>query len=546
MAYTPVPELATVFERNRAICNWVMGLKAHSEQFHRGYRQKLPTIYSLYRGLRTNRFHVHKNSISVPLLYTIVWSHAARIMNMVFGQTQAIRFAGAGETADEAKIARKHDNLFNAQFRDARGMEKALDILVNANLYGTTVTQQGWKFEKGKIVVPDTTVLPMSEEIAPILVEKEVVNFDGPWFEIIDNLDCFPQPGIKHINDMRWFFRRYWLDFSQVEALSHPGGTREVIFDPQEVARCKAEGGGAIAAFDSLKLQRGIQLFGEDAETARQREQYAKPVEIVEAVGIHVPSEFAYTNGRHDGITFRVLTVGNGRYLFRNKPFPLMLNKRPYIGMSLNPDPHSFFAPGRGEIAEKLQLGINKITNHTLDALDVSIDPWFVFDRAANIDPRNLFLRPGRWIPVDGPPGERIMPGQTNMQGMQAGVETTQLLWQYMQRSSGILDESVIGIRAPGRSTARGDLSRAESVAVRLVLEALQFEQAWLEPCADTFMGLNKQFLETPREFLILGESALRDPVTGKPMPQGRHHVPAGHGAVVHGPGLGDADADDP
>jgi len=525
MAYPTVPDIAQTRERNKSICAWVMGLKAHSEQHHRAYRENLPKIYRLYRGIRTNQFHVHKNSISVPLLYTIVWSHAARIMNMVYGQTQPIRFAGMGEDPSEAKIARKHDNLFNAQFRDARGLDKSLDILINANLYGTSITQHGWKFDKGKIVVPDTTVLPLSEEIAPILMEKEVVNFDGPWFEVLDNLDAFPQPGVKHIDDMRWFIRRYWLEFDQVEALSRPGGTREAIFDKDEVARCKAEGGGAVSAFDALKMQRGIQMYEESSETARQREQYAKPVEIVEAVGIHVPSEFAYTNGRHDGLTYRVLTVGNGRYMFRNKPFPLMLNRKPYLAMSLNPDPHSFFAPGRGEIVSKLQLGINKFTNQMLDALDVSIDPWFVFDRAANIDPRNLFLRPGRWIPVDGPPGERIMPGQVNMQGMSAAIETTQLLWQYMQRASGILDESVIGVRAPGRSTARGDLSRAEAVAVRLVLEALMFESQWLEPMANSFMGLNKQFLETPREFLILGEASKMDLVTGQPVPVGRDQM---------------------
>lgn len=521
-AYTEVPSTLNQAELNRNICAWIMALRTHSEERFSAYRRRLPRIYDIYRGVRTNRFHVHKNSISVPLLYTIIWSHAARIINMVYGQTQPIRFTGAGETPDEAKIARKHDNLFAAQFRDARGIEKSLDIIVNAGLYGTSIVQHGWKFEKGKIVVPDTSYLPLSEQVAQILVEKDTINFDGPWFEVIDNLDALPQPGYKHIDDMRWFLRRYWLDIDQCEALSRPGGTREPIFNAAEVAKCKAEGGGAMSAFDSLKIQRGLAIGGLDDETAKMREQYKRPVEITEAVGIHCPNEFAVTDGQRDGITFRTITVANGRYLFRNKPFSFLLNRRPYLAMSPNPDPHYFFAPGRGEIVEKLQLGINKFTNQMLDALDVSIDPWFVFDRSANIDPRNLFLRPGRWIPIDGAPGEKIMPGQVNMNGMSAAIETTQLLWQYMQRASGILDESVIGLRASGRSTARGDLSRAEAVATRLVLEALMFERQFLEPIADAFMSHNKQFLETPREFLILGESASQDPVYGSPIPKGR------------------------
>lgn len=517
MTWTPVPEIGVGLDRIQAICSYIMGLRQHSERHNWNYRRRLPRIYDLYRGARTNRFHVHKNALSVPLMYTIIWSHAARIMGMVYGTNPAIRFQGAGDTGDEAKIARKHDNLFTAQFRDACGLEKSLDIIVNAALYGTAIIQHGWKYERGTIVTPDVTTLPFSERTVQIMTEEDVVNFDGPTFELVDNLDAFPQPGFKRLNDMRWFIRRYWLDFAQVEALSQPGNTKEPIFDPAEVRRLQRDGGGGQQAFDALKTQRGISLAQDDDETARLREQYAKPVEITEAVGIHVPKELT-----NDGLTFRVCTIANGRYLLRWKPFPLRLNRKPYLALSLNPDLHNFFAPGRGEIVEKLQLGINKFTNQVLDALDVSIDPWFVFDRAANIDPRNLFLRPGRWIPVDGPPGERIMPGSANLNGLQAGIESTQLLWQYMQRATGILDESVIGLRAPGRSTARGDLARAETVAGRLVLEAMLFESQILEPLADAFLAHNKQFLDTPREFLILGDSALVDMVSKQPIPKGR------------------------
>lgn len=511
-----IPDYSGEAARRAQIVRWVNELRFHSEQHYWTYRRQIPKIYDLYRGIRTSRFHVHKNSIAVPLLYTIIWSHAARIMNMVFGTDRPIRYIGAGETPDEAMIGRKHDSLFAAQFRDTRGIEKCLDVLVNTNLYGTNPIQHGWKYERGKIITPDVASLPFSERQAQIFIERDVVNFDGPTFESIDNLDCFPQPGFKNIHDMRWFFRRYWLDMSQVEALTEAGNTREPIFDPTEVNLMKMTSAGASNAFEALKAQRGLGLWQADDETARLRERFARPVELIECVGIHVPKEMLPADSSS---TFRVITVANGKFLLRDKAFPLLLNKRPYEACSLNPDPHFFFGPGRGEMGAKLQLGINKFTNQVLDALDVSIDPWFIFDRAAGIDPRNLFLRPGRWIPITGSPAERIMPGSPNLQGLQAGIEVTQLLWQYMQRYSGILDESVVGIRAPGRSTARGDLARSEAVAVRLVLEAMLFETQILEPLGDAFHAHNKQFLETPRQFLILGDSAFIDPVTQKQIP---------------------------
>lgn len=514
-----IPAIPSEYARKQMIVNWVNTLRYQSEQHFWAYRRQLPKIYDLYRGVRTARFHVHKNTLAVPLAYTIMWSHAARIMNMVFGTSPPIRFYGAGDNADDAAIARKQDALFDSQFRDARGIEKMLDLIMSGNLYGTGVCQHGWKFERGRIVVPDTAYAPLSEQTVQAYLEKEVTRFDGPWIEVLDNLDCMPQPGFKHIHDMRWFFRRYWLDFSQVEALSQPGNSKEPIFDPAVVREMRNTSAGATTALDSLKAMRGLGLWQTDDETARLRERYAKPVEIVECVGIEVPNEFLPPDS---GANFRVLSVANGKFLLRDKGFPLLLNRRPYLALSMTPDPHYFFGVGKGEITAKLQLGINKFTNQVLDALDVSIDPWFVFDRAAQIDPRNLFLRPGRWIPVSGPPSERVMAGQVNLQGMQAGIETTQLLWQYMQRATGILDESVIGVRAPGRSTARGDLARNEAVAVRLVLEALMFEQQVLEPLADAFMSHNRQFLSAPREFLMLGNSSKIDPVSGKTIPKER------------------------
>lgn len=522
--YSNTPDARNEASRKTMVINWVNECRALSEQHHWAYRRQLPKIYDLYRGVRSGRAHVHKHSISVPLLYTIIWSHAARIINMVFGTTSPIKFMGVSGTPEEAAFARKQDALFGAQFRDMKGIQKMLDLLLNANLYGTGIMGHGWKYEKGRIVVPDTASLPLSEESAQVYLEKEVINFDGPDAQILDNLDSYPQPGYKDIHDMRWFFRRYWLDFAQVEALAQPGGTKEPLFDANEVRMMRNSSAGANGAMESLKALRGMGLFQGDDDTARLRERYTRPVEIIEGFGVHVPNGLVPSDSNAD---FRVITVANGKFLLRDKGFPLMLNRRPFLACQLNPDPHFFFGAGRGEIVSKLQFAINKFTNQVLDALDVSIDPWFIFDRSANIDPRNLFLRPGRWVPITGSPGEKIQAGQVNLSGLNAGIESTQLLWQYMQRASGILDESVIGIRAPGRSTARGDMSRAESVAVRLVLEAMLFEQQIVEPLADAMMSHNRQFLSLPRQFLMLGGAAQLDPQTGRPVGVERESITA-------------------
>src|SRR3990172_5743338 len=105
----PTPEFNSEESRRASVVKWINTLWSHSLQENWAYRNAIPKIYEQYRGIRTRRYHVHKNNISTSLLYTIIWSHAARIMNMIFGQSPAIRFMGAGQGEEEAAIGRKQD-----------------------------------------------------------------------------------------------------------------------------------------------------------------------------------------------------------------------------------------------------------------------------------------------------------------------------------------------------------------------------------------------------------------------------------------------------
>jgi hypothetical protein len=50
-------------------------------------------------------------------------------------------------------------------------------------------------------------------------------------------------------------------------------------------------------------------------------------------------------------------------------------------------------------------------------------------------------------------------------------------------------------------------------------MESRLAEKALIEPLADMFNALNKQFLPLPKEVVILGEGSQRDPITGEPLP---------------------------
>ncbi len=494
-------------ERDVQIVGLANSWIADSQQHYWNVRKAVPRTYDLFRGVLTGRFHVHKNNVHIPLLWSVIWSHAARKVQTLLGDHPPLRFTPASEIGDDAKIGRKMDNLIAAQFRDAKTFQKTTEFLVAADLYGNGIARHGWKTKHRNM--PATHIDPNADPRDIV----QVTDFNGPWWDNIDILDWFPQPGIKDVEDMAWAGNRYWLDFDLVREMAEEG-----IFNKAKLAQLKTTTMNNAAAMDSFKQSRGLSHFQVDDPTALSRTRAMRPIEIME-IWCRLPRELVT-----DGIQDRVISVGNGTTLLRNRPNPYAHGKKPFLIYTPNPDPHHHFAAGKGEIAGRLQAAINKHSNHALDVLDIATDPWIMFDRAANIDPRNLFLRPGRWIPVDGPPAERIMPGQVNLSGMGASLETSNVMWTHMQQATGIIEDTVLG-GAGGSGTAREFLGRQEAVATRLLLEARLAEIQFLEPLGDMFLQNNRQFLPKGREFMILGDAAELDPVTGKPIPASRESI---------------------
>jgi len=94
------------------------------------------------------------------------------------------------------------------------------------------------------------------------------------------------------------------------------------------------------------------------------------------------------------------------------------------------------------------------------------------------------------------------------------GLEGVEIASKRIQKSTGILDDVVQGIGGD-RQTAREFLGRAEGAGTRLDWELRLCEIMWAEPDGDAVMELNRQFLTSEREAVLLGDLAQTDPVTG-------------------------------
>ena len=500
------------------IVNLVNDRKTLSERFHTGFRRKLPELYGLYRGSVTGKHSSFKNDIHIPLILSVIQSDVARKTQTSFGTWPIVNFQGYGP--DDAPIARKREALISAQMKDSGSFLKAYDFFLGADLYGTSVARWGWTHREQEMMISRQVPLPVAGIMTTISQRQNVVTFDGPDWQVIDLLDFFPQPGCKTIAQMAWVCEREYLDLDEVRALAQPDEDGLVVFDPAEVARMEREGIGAAKVMDDWKTWRSQGRTIED-ETQRWAEKYARPIELIHMWG-RIPSELAV-----DGVVDRVITIANEGYLLRDRAIPFWSGLKPYGSYSPMPDPHYFFAAGKAEVSAKLQVIANRFTNQQLDALDIFIDPAFFYNANSNINTRNLLMRPGKFIKVEGNPADAVQPVVPSLQGVQMGGQMTQMVWAWMQQGTGIIEDTVMG-GSGQRQTAREYLGRAEAVATRLMLESRLFEEGFLEPLANTFVDLNRQFLTGEREVFVLGPNAQTDPVTGLPIPESSRQTISG------------------
>jgi len=491
--------------------------KQHSEREFQSYYNRIPDWYRLTRGIYVGKFAAFRNNVHIPFIYSVIQSDVARKVQTSFGAWPIVGFEGY--PPEEVANAKRNELLVSAQMKDCRSFPKATDFFMCADMYGVGISRHGWK----KQVKKEQYRVPY--EISPGVTSVhtatvDVTRFEGPDWTVVDPLDFFPQPGFKYIEDMGWVVQRYYLDLDDIREMEKPDDQGNLgYFDV-----------GTADALDTVPMQGGaesemaqrVSIYRTWGDyNARREEKFAKPVEIWEMWG-NVPSEMA-----PEGVRGRCIAIGNGRKLMKNRPNPYWHGQLPYSCYQVG-DPHYFHGVGKCELMAKMQAVSNRLINHKLDGLDLVISPMWVMNGQANVNNQNMTTSPGKIIQTDGPADESTIRAiSPDMQGLGAADQGIEQMWRFMQQSSGIVEDTVSGLPSSGRQTAREFQGRQENVMTRLMLEARTAEEQWLEPLANMFRALNRQYLPVPRMVNMLGSMATVNPVTGLPLPA--ENVPVDH-----------------
>jgi hypothetical protein len=382
------------------------------------------------------------------------------------------------------------------------------------DITGTSPFQWSWKTTGD--VRPQRVPIP-SDPTGRLfgVINDYIVDFDGPWLDIVDLLDFAPAPGYVTIDDMPWCIRRYWMDLDDIRRLAQPTGDKPSIFDPESVDELSKtqQAEESSTDLDSRRSSPGTLRYA--TPNMKPLDRYAKPVELLEMHGL-IPDEMI----PDDGYRSRLVTVGNGSVILRNVQNPHWSGKLPFGVYSPTPDPYSIYGIGKVEPNDKLQATASRMASQRLDAVDLILDPVFVYNQLANVQTQKLYVKPGANIGVDGPPNQAIMPLTPDIRGLVQGLTEIESLWRWMQFGLGV-SEDAIGMSGGGsdRQTAREFLGKMENTQRRMVREALHAADVILLPLAEAFRAMNAQFMPPEKAIRMLGQSAIQDPITGQMIP---------------------------
>lgn len=479
--------------------NLVKESHGHSRDTFGPFFAKASRWYRLYRGYQQGKFVPNRANITVPIAFSLAQSDAAKKSVLICGNPQNIEFIGVGP--EDQKLARKRTSLINTQLEDADTFDKATQFLIGAAIYGTAIYKTFWDVRRETVTFRADLGQGEGE------FSSEELSFDGPNWEPVSIFNFFPCPGFARIRDMPWVVERYTLEREDVNRLIEAG-----FYDKAAGRELAHLPGGAIP--QDLTTTSDDPASGGQENSGKVRNTFDKPVEILEYWG-RVPRSMAV-----DGQVNLVVTVANRQVLLRARPNPH--NKIPFGAVSPMPDPRYFHGPSKIETIEKLQIATNAFASQKADVLSLFADPQFFFNRRGVVDPRRLQSRPGKWHGFDGEVDDKqVRPVQPDLRALTNLYVELEQHAKWMERGTGIVDDTVQGLEPVSRETARSFLGRQEASGTRLLMEAKILEALWFEPLAMDFVRLNRQFLTFPRSVQMMGVGAFLDPLTLQPLPVG-------------------------
>lgn len=317
-------------------------------------RSDINDIYQAYVGEISDAKDKSKSQEKITKLRT----ETNYIVPSVFSGNPELEVEGVGE--EDADIARVSQDIVNHRINTIpQAYEKIESWVKQSVVFGTSLLNVVWRFEK--------------KETEP---GQFTVSQDEPDFQVPNILDCFYNPIIPDVENQNSIITRSVLSIS--EAKSNPAYTFTDKLGVLNREKIESKGNANADTYNSSRQVQNDRIDLQKAST--------DTIEVYERITAD-----------------RIQTVADGkeRLLLRDIANPY--GKICIVKLTHEPSaiPNRFDGYGVGHNTLGLGKLIQKLSNRLLDNVNLANTPSFMFRKSANIDKKQLLIKPASGIEVD-------------------------------------------------------------------------------------------------------------------------------------------------
>lgn len=317
-------------------------------------RSDINDIYQAYVGEISDAKDKSKSQEKITKLRT----ETNYIVPSVFSGNPELEVEGVGE--EDADLARVAQDIVNHRINTIpQAYEKIESWVKQSVVFGTSLLNVVWRFEKKETEPGQFTVLQ-----------------DEPDFQVPNILDCFYNPIIPDVENQNSIIIRSVLSIS--EAKSNPAYNFTDKLGVLNREKIESKGNANADTYNSSRQVQNDRIDLQKAST--------DTIEVYERITAD-----------------RIQTVADGkeRLLLRDIANPY--GKICIVKLTHEPSaiPNRFDGYGVGHNTLGLGKLIQKLSNRLLDNVNLANTPSFMFRKSANIDKKQLLIKPASGIEVD-------------------------------------------------------------------------------------------------------------------------------------------------
>ena len=446
-----------------------------------------------------------ESNFSVPMILWQMLIKLAKELDALLGEGSEIAVTPIGES--DVNRVPKIRRWMNWRLKHSLKLFSPMyDYLMNKYRYGLTIGSVAW-VTKTRLVkkkepifsnqpgVPDPiTQLPTIEQVrtGEQLVEREIIEFDGPEFTIENIEDWVFPSNTTNVVESDHFVRILRLSMDEVFDLRDTGDIDDKLLTKKNVGELR-------------RISEQIHGNQSPERTSEEVRDAKDDVEELPSYPLGGKGEIPFWNwyGKFrledtDDRTTELVgfyqphlkkLMGISRLVDK---FPD--GRRPFVSSKMISDPNRAFGIGLCELLEPLQDEMNALTNITIDAGMRSIAPTVFFEPASGFNPATQEIGAGVGIPVhDASKINVLNMGQVNMGPY---VQLKQDLMGYGEKVTGFTDQQLGRTsEAPNapRTFGQAELLAQES-SVRLLMD-IRLERESLRELLKRIWELDKEFV---------------------------------------------------